>query len=52
MVDFNGWTSKLAYWNNSSNPQMAWDTYMDGYGGSLFANLLGKLQGKDFFIDR
>ena len=43
---FNGWTSKLQYWNNSSNPQMAWDTYMAGYGAGLFSNLFGKYKIK------
>ena len=43
---FNGWTSKLQYWNNSSNPQMAWDTYMAGYGAGLFSNLFGKYKVK------
>jgi len=43
---FNGWTSKLQYWNNSSNPQMAWDTYMAGYGSGLFSNLFGKYKIK------
>jgi hypothetical protein len=43
---FNGWTSKLQYWNNASNPQMAWDTYLNGYGAGLFANIFGKYKVK------
>lgn len=43
---FNGWTSKLQYWNTASNPQAAWDTYVDGYGGGLLDNLLGKYKVK------
>ena len=43
---FNGWTSKLQYWNTASNPQMAWDTYMAGYGSGLFSNLFGKYKVK------
>ena len=43
---FNGWTSKLQYWNNSSNPQMAWDTYIKGYGSGMFSNLFGKYKVK------
>ena len=43
---FNGWTSKLQYWNTASNPQMAWDTYMAGYGAGLFSNLFGKYKVK------
>jgi hypothetical protein len=43
---FNGWTSKLQYWNNASNPQMAWDTYMKGYGAGLLSGLFGKYKVK------
>jgi len=43
---FNGWTSKLQYWNYSSNPQMAWDTYMKGYGSNMFSNLFGRYKVK------
>ena len=43
---FNGWTSKLQYWNNASNPQMAWDTYIKGYGSSMFSNLFGRYKVK------
>lgn len=43
---FNGWTSKLQYWNMSSNPQAAWDTYVKGYGGGLLDNLFGKYKVK------
>jgi len=43
---FEGWTSKLQYWNNASNPQMAWDTYVKGYGGGLLDSLLGKYKVK------
>lgn len=43
---FNGWTSKLQYWNTSSNPQMAWDTYMKGYGSDMFSNLFGRYKVK------
>lgn len=43
---FKGWTSKLQYWNMSSNPQAAWDTYIKGYGGGLLDNLFGKYKVK------
>lgn len=33
---FSGWTSKLQYWPNSTDPQTAWNIYMQGYGGSNF----------------
>lgn len=31
---FSGWTSKLQYWPNPTDPQTAWNIYMQGYGGS------------------
>jgi hypothetical protein len=31
---FAGWTSKLQYWPNATDPQTAWNIYMQGYGGS------------------
>ena len=43
---FKGWTSKLQYWNTSSNPQKAYDVYKAGYGGGLMDNLLGKYRVK------
>jgi hypothetical protein len=43
---FNGWTSKLQYWNTASNPQLAWDTYMNGYGAGIFSNMFGKYKIK------
>ena len=41
---FNGWTSKLQYWDTPSDPQKAWNTYKAGYGNTLFNSLLGKYQ--------
>lgn len=31
---FSGWTSKLQYWPNATDPQTAWNIYTQGYGGS------------------
>jgi hypothetical protein len=31
---FAGWTSKLQYFPNATDPQTAWNIYMQGYGGS------------------
>ena len=39
---FWGWTSKLQYWNNASDPQMVWNIYKKGYGQGLFGSLFGK----------
>ncbi len=33
---FDGWTSKLQYWPNSSNPQQAWNVYTKGYKSGMF----------------
>jgi hypothetical protein len=38
---FSGWTSRLQYFPDSSNPQKAYDIYRKGYGGSMFGNILG-----------
>jgi len=35
---FSGWTGKLQYFPNATNPQTAWDIYKEGYGGSMFAS--------------
>jgi hypothetical protein len=35
---FSGWTSKLQYFENATDPQTAWDIYRQGYGGSMFSN--------------
>jgi len=35
---FSGWTSKLQYYPNATDPQTAWNIYKQGYGGSMFSN--------------
>ena len=42
MTAFSGWTSKFQYWSSASDPQMAWNVYRKGYGGSLLGSLFGK----------
>lgn len=39
---FAGWTSKLQYWPNSTDPQEAWNIYMKGYGASWLQNIFGE----------
>ena len=39
---FSGWTAQLQFWNESCNPERAWNIYKSGYGGSWLANLFGK----------
>ena len=38
---FNGFTSKLQYFPHSSNPQDAWNIYVQGYNTNWFSNLFG-----------
>jgi len=38
---FDGWTSKIAYYPNSLNPQDAWNIYVKGYKGNFLTNLFG-----------
>ena len=48
---FNGWTSKVEYWANSTNPQEAWNIYKGGYGGSALGNLFNKYRIKIAFLE-
>jgi hypothetical protein len=43
---FSGWTSTFQYWNDSSDPQKAWNVYKKGYGGSWLGNIFGKYSVK------
>jgi hypothetical protein len=38
---FAGYTSNIQFWNNSSNPQEAWDIYAKGYNGGGLKGLIG-----------
>jgi hypothetical protein len=35
---FSGWTARLQYFPNATNPQTAWDIYKQGYGASMFSS--------------
>jgi len=39
---FDGWTSKVQYFPNATNPQQAWTIYKAGYGGGFFSNMFDK----------
>jgi hypothetical protein len=43
---FSGWTSKMQYWSESSDPQKVWNVYKRGYGGSWLGSLFGKYSVK------
>lgn len=48
---FSGWTTRFQYWNDATNPQVAWDMYKKGYGGSLLGELFGKYSVKVAFLE-
>ena len=48
---FSGYTAKIQYWPNATNPQEAWNIYRDGYGGSILGNLFNKYRIKVSFLE-
>lgn len=48
---FAGWTSRLQYWPDSSNPQDAWNVYKQGYGRSWLNSLFGRYSLKVSVMD-
>jgi hypothetical protein len=36
---FSGWTSKIQYWPNATDPQTAWNIYSEGYGAGASWNM-------------
>lgn len=47
---FSGMTSNFQYWNDSTNPQEAFNIYKDGFGGSMLGNLFNKYRIKIAFL--
>jgi hypothetical protein len=47
---FSGFTTNFQYWNNSTNPQDAYNIYKDGFGGSILGNLFNKYRIKIAFL--
>ena len=39
---FSGYTSNIQYFPNPMNPQEAWNTYKNGFGGSILGNFFNK----------
>ena len=39
---FSGYTSRFNYWNDTINPQQAWNIYKTGPGGNMFSNFLNQ----------
>jgi hypothetical protein len=47
---FNGWTSNFKYFDHALNPQEAYNTYKDGFGGSILGNMFNKYRIKIAFL--
>lgn len=39
---FRGWTSKIEYWSDSTNPQQAYNIYKEGFGGSMLGSMFNR----------
>ena len=48
---FKGWTSKIEYWDDSTNPQQAYNIYKAGFGGSVFGSLFNNYSMKFSFME-
>ena len=48
---FSGFTSNCQYWDNSTNPQEAYNIYKAGFGGSILGNLFSKYKIKVSFLE-
>lgn len=48
---FSGFTSNAKYWDNSTNPQEAYNIYKEGFGGSILGNLFSKYKIKVSFLE-
>ncbi len=42
LTGFSGYTSRFNYWNDTVNPQQAWNIYKSGPGGNMFSNFLNQ----------
>jgi len=47
---FSGWTSKLQYFPQATDPQTAWNIYKEGFGGSWLANLMPSYEVQVSFL--
>ena len=49
---FDGFVTSVRYKAQPVNPQEAWNTYTDGYGGSMLQDILNKYKLKlSFLVD-
>lgn len=47
---FSGFTSRFNYWNDTINPQQAWNIYQSGPGGNLLSNFLNQYKFQLSFL--
>lgn len=47
---FSGFTSRFNYWNDTVNPQQAWNIYQSGPGGNLLSNFLNQYKFQLSFL--
>lgn len=48
---FKGWTARTQYWDDSTNPQQAYNVYKDGYGGNIIGNFINKYRVRVSFLE-
>jgi len=48
---FSGWTAAFQYWNDSTNPQDAWNVYKKGYGENMLKSIMSKYSIKISVMD-
>lgn len=48
---FSGWTAAFQYWNDSTNPQDAWNIYKKGYGENMLSSIMSKYSIKISVMD-
>jgi hypothetical protein len=47
---FSGYTSRFNYWNDTVNPQQAWNIYQGGPGGNILSNFLNQYKFQLTFL--
>ena len=47
---FSGFTSRFNYWNDTVNPQQAWNIYKYGPGGNMFSNFFNQYKMQLSFL--
>jgi hypothetical protein len=50
LTGFSGYTSRFNYWNDTVNPQQAWNIYKSGPGGNMFSNFLNQYKVQLSFL--